>query len=155
MNPTIEQMDPRILGMRLQEARKSAGMTQSETADHLQMSRTTIVGIEKGERRINAHEIIQFAKFYRRSVSDLLSQRVVTDSFVPQFRATQKEIDPTFERAAGELQTLSENYVELEGLLGTPLIRRFPPEYKTRAGSADRMTKVSPTPEPIPLAFPT
>jgi DNA-binding XRE family transcriptional regulator len=49
MNPTIEQVDPRILGMRLQEARKSAGMTQSEAADHLRMSRTTIVAIEKGQ----------------------------------------------------------------------------------------------------------
>ncbi len=141
MNPTIEQVDPRILGMRLQEARKSAGMTQSEAADHLRMSRTTIVAIEKGERRVSSHEIIQFAKLYRRSVSELLSQRVVTDSFVPQFRAAQKELDPSFERAASELQTLSENYVELERILGTPLTRRFPPEYDTRGGTADRIAE--------------
>src|ERR1700676_1079698 len=135
--------------MGLQEARKSAGMTQSEAADHLHMSRTTIVAIEKGERRVSSHEIIQFAKLYRRSVSELLSQRVVTDSFVPQFRAAQKELDPSFEGAASELQTLSENYVELERILGTPLIRRFPPEYDTRGGTADRIAEDVATAERI------
>lgn len=141
MAPDFEQLDPRILGVRLQEARKAAGLTQSDAAENLDMSRTTVVAIEKGERKVTPHEIIQFAKLYRRSVSDLLSRRVVIDSFVPQFRAAQKELDPAFERAADELQSLSENYLELEKILGTPLIRRFPPEYDIRGGTADRIAE--------------
>lgn len=141
MNPDIEQMDPRVLGIRLQEARKSVGKTQSEAADHLGMSRTTVVAIEKGERRVTSHEIIQFAKLYRRSVSELVSRRVVTESFVPQFRSAQKQLDPAFEHAANDLQTLAENYAELEEILGSPLIRRFPPEYDTRGGPPDRIAE--------------
>jgi len=112
-------------------------LTQAEAADSLGMSRTTIVAIEKGERKVASHEIIQFAKLYRRSISELLSRKVVAESFVPLFRAARKEIDASLDRAANELQMFAENYVELERLLDAPLARRFPPEYDTRGGIAD------------------
>ncbi len=138
MNPTLEQVDPRNLGLRLQEARKATGMTQLDAATHLGMARTTVVAIEKGERKVTPHELLQFASLYRRSVSDLASKRVVAESLVPQFRASQKVIDPSFDQAAIELQSCAEDYVELERILATPLARRFPPEYDTRGTSPEQ-----------------
>ncbi len=139
MSLTLEQVDPRNLGLRLQEARKATGMTQQDAATQLAMARTTIVAIEKGERKVTPHELVQFASLYRRSVSELASKRVVAEGLVPQFRASQKVIDPTYDKAVIELQSRAEDYVELERILGTPLARRFPPEYDT-SGTAPEQT---------------
>lgn len=135
MSVSLEQVDPRNLGVRLQEARKATGLTQLDVANQLGMARTTVVAIEKGERRITSHELVQLASLYRRSVSELVSKRVVAESLVPQFRASQKEVDPNFDQAAVELQARAEDYVELERLVGTPLARTFPSEYSTGSGA--------------------
>ena len=137
MMPNVEQVDPQVLGARLQEARKAAGLTQMDAANQLGMARTTVVAIEKGERRVSAHELIQLASLYRRSVSELVNRRVVTESFVPQFRLGQKELDPGFEEAAADLQGRAEDYVALEKILEAPLVRNFPPEYDT-SGSPEQ-----------------
>ena len=60
----LQQFDPKILGGRLQEARKACGFTQQAVADHLGMARTTLVAIEKGERRVTPDELIKLAAFY-------------------------------------------------------------------------------------------
>ena len=103
MESILEQLDPRVLGGRLQDARKAAGLTQQQVADALGVARTTVVAIEKGERRISANELVRFAKICHRSVSDFVSRKTVTESFVPQFRATQ-EYDETVEPVGIELQ---------------------------------------------------
>lgn len=138
MTPTLEQLDPRNLGLRLQEARKATGMTQLDVATQLGVARTTVVAIEKGERRITPHELVQIASLYRRSVSDLVSKRVVAESLVPQFRASQKVIDLSYDQAAAELQSRAEDYVELERILGNPLVRSFPPEYDTSGAAPEQ-----------------
>ncbi len=137
----FEQVDPRVLGRRLQEARKAAGLTQLDAANRLGVARTTIVAIEKGERRVTSHELLQFASLYRRAVSDLVSKRVVTESLVPQFRASQKDLDPGCDQAAVELQARAEDYSELEQILGAPLLRKFPPEYETTGAPPDRIAE--------------
>ena len=63
------------------------------------MARTTLVAIEKGERRIVPHELLQLASLYGRSVSSLVSKRTVTESLVTQFRAAQREMGPGFDQA--------------------------------------------------------
>src|SRR5436309_13391166 len=141
MIPSLEQVDPRNLGLRLQESRKATGMTQLQVATQLGMARTTVVAIEKGERKITPHELLQFASLYRRSVSDLVSKRVVAESLVPQFRASQKVVDPSYDKAAIELQNRAEDYVELERILGTPLARRFPPEYDTTGTAPEQIAE--------------
>ena len=141
MSLLSEQVDPRNLGLRLQEARKATGMTQQEVADHLGMARTTVVAIEKGERKVTSHEVVQFAKLYKRAVSDLVSKRVIAESLVPQFRASQKEVDVSYDQAAIELQNRAEDYVELERIVGAPLAIRFPPEYDTRGTAPERIAE--------------
>jgi Zn-dependent peptidase ImmA (M78 family)/DNA-binding XRE family transcriptional regulator len=141
MNLSLEQVDPRNLGLRLQEARKAAGFTQLDAASGLGIARTTVVAIEKGERKTTPHELLQFASLYRRSVSELVSKRVVAESLVTQFRASHGEMNPGFEEAASELQRLAEDYVELERIVGTPSANRFPPEYDTKGGSPEQIAE--------------
>lgn len=114
MDRSLEQLDPRVLGSRLQNARKAAGLTQQEIADRLGIARTTVVAIEKGERRVSPRELIKWAETCRRSVSDFVSRKYITDSFVPQFRAVE-EYDETVEEVSGELQSRAEDYAELSG----------------------------------------
>src|SRR5437879_5217755 len=82
-------IDPRLLGARLQEARKARRMTQQQAAENLGMARTTIVAIEKGERQVQDAELVQLARLYGREVNDLLRRQYITHSFAVQFRAVQ------------------------------------------------------------------
>src|SRR6266478_6277207 len=141
MNLSLEQVDPRTLGLRLQEARKAAGLTQQDVADQIGMARTTVVAIEKGERRIVPHELLQLAPLYGRSVSSLVSKRIITESLVTQFRAAQRETGPGFDQATEELQKRAEDYIELERIAGVPSANRFPPEYDTKGGAPDRIAE--------------
>src|ERR1700739_3985359 len=85
----LEESDPRGLGSRLQDARRSAGLTQPAVADRMEMARTTIVAIEKGERRITPAELIRLAKLYHRHVSDFVGRRAQAEGFVTQFRSNE------------------------------------------------------------------
>src|SRR5947209_6870591 len=138
----LDQIDPKVLGARLQEARKARGMTQQAVAEQMGMARTTLVAIEKGERRVTPEELIRLAAVYGRAVSEFVSRQVVTAGFVPQFRAEWREDfdqDDGLEKAGEELQRLAEDYLELERLCGLPMPRAYPPTYET---SGDRKSVV-------------
>jgi Zn-dependent peptidase ImmA (M78 family)/DNA-binding XRE family transcriptional regulator len=137
----LDQIDPKALGARLQEARKARGMTQQAVADRMEMARTTLVAIEKGERRVTPEELIKLAAVYGRPVSEFVSRQVVTAGFVPQFRAEWREDfdeDDGLEKAGDELQRLAEDYAELEHLCGLPMPRAYPPIYETTGSSPEQ-----------------
>src|SRR6267143_3209498 len=120
----LEQLDPRVLGSRLQDARRARGLTQQAVADRLGVARTTLVAIEKGARRILADELIKLATIYGRPVSEFVAKQVVVGGFVPQFRASWKDVfveDSELEQIASELQRLAEDYLERERLCNIPL----------------------------------
>jgi Zn-dependent peptidase ImmA (M78 family)/transcriptional regulator with XRE-family HTH domain len=135
MNENIlDALDPKALGSRLQEARKSRNIKQQDIADHMGMARTTIVAIEKGERRLSPSELIKLASFYGRAVSEFVNRHTVVEDFVPQFRAVWRDDFEEWgdlERVTFELQQLSENYVELERLCGMSTSRTYPSQYST------------------------
>ncbi len=135
--------DPKVLAARLADARRSAGMTQQEAADGLELARTTVVAIEKGERRATPHELIALARLYRHSVSDLVGRPVVSESFVPQFRSSNGTSTPEAEvdAIAQTLQGLSEDFVALERLRAMPLMRNYPVEYATSGGAPDQVAE--------------
>jgi Zn-dependent peptidase ImmA (M78 family)/DNA-binding XRE family transcriptional regulator len=138
----VQKIDPRVLGSRLQDARRSAGMTQQAVADHLGMARTTVVALEKGERRVSAHDLIQFARLYGRPVSEFTGRRAVSEPFVPQFRVSERELvesDPQFERAALDLQRFGEDYAELQRLTGITVPRSYPPVYETKGAPPEQI----------------
>jgi len=138
-NKVLEQIDPHVLGQRLQEARRAAGLTQQAIATQMEMARTTIVAIEKGERRITPEELIRFAKVYGRQVSDFVGRPTVAQGFVGQFRSVERreiETHSEYEQVAVDLQGRSEDYVELERIVAAPLTRAYPPPYDTAGGNA-------------------
>lgn len=131
MADTFDQIAPRALGERLQQARKAAGMTQQDVADALEIARTTIVAIEKGERRVQPTELIRLATLFGRQVSDFLRTSDPVPSLAMQLRATlppDAPITELVEPHVWEFQRLCEDYVELERILDAPLPRLYPAE---------------------------
>jgi len=138
----LDQLDPRAVGTRLQDARRAAGLTQQSVADEMDMARTTIVAIEKGERRVTPPELIKFARIYHRAVSEFVGRHTVTEGFVAQFRSTEREAleeNSEYEAVALDLQGRSEDYVELEQMAGVRSQRSYPPVYETTGSSPDQV----------------
>lgn len=137
----LDQIDPKVLGARLQEARKARGLTQQAVADEMDMARTTLVAVEKGERRVAPEELVRLAGLYARPVSEFVSREVVTAGFVPQFRSEWRDDftqDAELAETAIELQRLAEDYVELERMCGLPLAKNYPPLYETARSSPEQ-----------------
>lgn len=137
----LKQTDPKVLGAKLREARKGSGLRQHEVAEHLELARTTVVAIERGERRVSPPELIQLAALYGRSVSGFLQRRSVVEGFVPQFRASCREYfreNPELEQAAAELERLAADYVELEKLASMSPQESYPPEYNISGSSVEQ-----------------
>jgi len=138
MTPDIlNTLDPQTLGARLQEARKARGLTQDAVAATMEMARTTIVAIEKGERRLTASEVIKLAALYGLSVSRLVGRPQQIEALVPQFRAAWKP-DAELEACAFELQKVAEDYLELERLCDRPLAKNYPGVYESDDGTPDQ-----------------
>jgi Zn-dependent peptidase ImmA (M78 family)/DNA-binding XRE family transcriptional regulator len=139
----LNNIDPKILGARLQEARKARGLTQQRVADEMEVARTTLVAIEKGERRLTPHELIKLAALYGRSVSDFVSRQFVVEAYVPQFRAALgvAESHESGLEEASELQVLAENYVELERILGMSMPKAYPHTYSESGASAEQVAE--------------
>ncbi|MEG4281564.1 XRE family transcriptional regulator [Microcoleus sp. A006_D1] len=129
----LDNIDLRTLGELLQQARKKCGMTQSDAANIIDVARTTIVAIEKGERRLKATELIKLARAYGRSVSDFVRSRPVIQPFEMQFRAAYQRSEGEelhIEPAIMRLEELCRNYLELEEMMSAPLPQNYPPEYQ-------------------------
>lgn len=61
------------VGKQLRSIRQSNGRTQAEVARHLNLSRSTIVQMERGNRRVTADDVERLAAFYQCSPSALLA----------------------------------------------------------------------------------
>ena len=127
----VPSTDPRELGGRLREARKAAGLTQELAAEELGVARTTLLAIEKGERRIQPPELVRLAGLYRRSVNELLRPGKAVSPFAVQLRSTlmnDEAVAREIQAPTLEFQQLCEDYFELERLCGAPLQKNYPPE---------------------------
>jgi Zn-dependent peptidase ImmA (M78 family)/transcriptional regulator with XRE-family HTH domain len=131
--PPLE-IDPRIMGQRIAEARKARGKTQEEVADFLGLSRPTYIAVEKGERRAKNDEIVKLAPFLGRTVNELVRRVEPVTDLQPHLRAVadkSKSGDQDRSRlntAIDELQSLAEDYRELERMMNVPLRPNYPPE---------------------------
>lgn len=127
----LDGVSPQVLGQRLRVARKARRLTQQDAADHLQVARTTIVAIEKGERRIRPLELVRLAEFYGLSVNQALRVRtgeglsVELRAVFASHAAVEEDLEPYVE----ELEQLCEDFVELERLSGAMGSRRYPEPY--------------------------
>jgi len=68
------------IGKQLRTIRQSKGKTQAEVAGHLNVSRSTVVQMERGNRRVTAEDVERLAILYQCSPSVLLSGRQTDDT---------------------------------------------------------------------------
>jgi len=104
-----------VLEKRIMAARRAAGFSISEAAQKLGFKNyQTLSAIEKGARKINAHELIIIARLYARSLDYFLESEVAPDP-VPLWRKTA-ETDTN--RVQRRFLSFLEKYTNLEHLLG-------------------------------------
>ncbi|MCA2712044.1 MAG: XRE family transcriptional regulator [Microcystis sp. M015S2] len=131
-NNILDRINPYDLGKRLKQAREQRGMTQEAAAKIIEVARTTLVAIEKGERRLKSSELVNLARAYGKSVSDFLVLTPPIESFEVQFRSASRrgEAEKTeVQSVILRFQEFCQNYLELEELMKSPLPRNYPPEY--------------------------
>ena len=130
----IESIDPRSLGRRLQDARKTRGLTQREVAEHLAVARTTVAALERGDRRPRPGELMRMARLYARPLGCFVGAREPAGDLAGQFRAAVTGAgSPDDQRELGQavrrFQGLCEDYLHLEGLAGASLARSYPAQH--------------------------
>jgi Zn-dependent peptidase ImmA (M78 family)/transcriptional regulator with XRE-family HTH domain len=135
---TIAGLPPELLGERLRTARSNAGLTQDAAADAMGMARTTLVAIEKGQRRVRSDEFSAFAKLYVESARHLLSPAAKHVEFKPRYRRPEAGAKPSQVRSSDDavrlLSKLATGAAELEAALASPLKRDYPPPVQIRPG---------------------
>ncbi len=108
------------LGERLAQSRKRARLTQADVAREVGVARTTIVAVEKGERRPSDEELVRLTALLRVSLHDLLRATAVPEEASPRFRlggAVRHKL-PEIEATVARLRRLGSFYAELERLHG-------------------------------------
>lgn len=129
--PTLD-IDPRALGRRIIEARKARGKTQEEAAEFLGYSRPTYIAIEKGDRPAKPDEIIKLAAFFGRKVNELVRAGEPVTDLQPHLRAAadkmKAEDGAGLDIAIDQLQSLVEDYRDLERVMNMPLRPNYLPE---------------------------
>ncbi len=138
-NP-LQTIDPRDLGARLRKSREARGWTQQRVADEIGMARTTVVAIEKGQRRLKPAELVRFAEIYAKKVSDFLQGTAPSEGFAVQLRSAlrpQAAADSELLVAIEEFEQLCEDYRHLEALCHAPLRRRVPPLYEIQGADPE------------------
>lgn len=125
---SVPGMETACVGKRLRIARETAGLTQAEAADGINVARTTLIAIEKGQRAVRAAELSPLARLYGTSVNALLRRESVYVDLVPRFRKLPACGDGPSARAARLLADLVQAEVELENILGVTHPRNDPPQ---------------------------
>ena len=104
-----------VLSKRIIDAREAAGFTITKAAQKLGFKNyQTLSAIEKGVRKINAHELIMIARLYGRSLDYFLESDIAPDP-VPLWRKMAKSDVNQVQR---QFLSFLENYSNLEHLLG-------------------------------------
>lgn len=124
----IEALSAADLGERLRIARETAKLTQMDAASRIDLSRTTLVAIEQGQRKVRLHELRSLASLYGTSVNALVRQKAVHLDLEPRFRKFTKATGAGIESAIELLSRLVRAEVELEDLLGVQRKSFFPLE---------------------------
>lgn len=138
----VSSIPPPVMGRRLQEARKARGLTQQDVADSLEVARTTVTALEKGERRTRPDELIKMARLFGRPVGDFVGMKDPVSSFNEQLRGAvpklgSQETQNELRQAIESFQRFCEDYLHLEALNETPLVRSYPPQYPTEGTSPE------------------
>ncbi len=140
----LERIEPRALGARLRETREARGFTQGQVAERLGVARTTMVAIEKGERRLKPEELIELAGLFESEVSELLQRGAPDEGFAVQLRGGLPPSTPVDAELVTHIETfqhLCEDYVRLEEICQAPLRRRYPLEYEMQGADPEMIAE--------------
>ena len=125
---TLEKLDSIDLGARLRGAREASGLTQGHAAADIHVARTTLVAIEKGQRRLQVGELQRLARLYGTSANTLLRREAVHVDLRPRFRKLSRRRGESADAAARLLTDLVRAEVELENLIGVTRTHNYPPQ---------------------------
>lgn len=128
MSTVLDTFPAEDLGERLRLAREDRKMTQAAAASEAGMARTTLLAVEKGQRRVRLDELQTLAGIYRTTINELLRQEPIQINLLPQFRKVSESEDASVEQAVALLNDLVRAEVELEQLLGISRSTVYPPE---------------------------
>lgn len=67
----MKELNYKKIGERLRKLRKYFGLTQEQVADILNLGRDAILRIEKGERKIDLQELMNFSKLYNVTIDEI------------------------------------------------------------------------------------
>ena len=76
----MKELNYKKIGERLRKLRKYMGLTQEQVAEILNIGRDAILRIEKGERKIDLQELMNFSKLYSISLEELTSEEHIINS---------------------------------------------------------------------------
>lgn len=134
MTSAADSLPQKEIGDRLRKAREAAKLTQAQAAAGADMVRTTLVAIEKGDRRVRVDELQAFARLYGISINAILRQEAVHVDLVPRFRKLSETTQEGSGEAVGLLAELAKAEVELENILGVRRVPAYPPERPILSG---------------------
>lgn len=126
---------------RLRAARSQANLTQDQAAQALGVVRTTLVAMEKGQRRVRPDELEALAALYGVSMNWLLRQEAVAIDLSARFRALSKAGQDARADAIRLLNTLVAAELELERLVESPLRTDYPAERPLGPGPVDEQAE--------------
>lgn len=128
MTSILGTYPPEYMGERLRLARDDVNLTQAAAASAAGMARTTLVAIEKGQRRVRLDELQNLTGIYRTTINELLRQEPIQINLLPQFRKISESEDASVEQAVTLLNDLVRAEAQLEQLLGISRASAYPPE---------------------------
>src|SRR5579872_4516574 len=141
MLSVLENRSSKDIGERLRAARSNAGLTQQKAADDLKLARTTLIAIEKGDRRVRPDEFRDMVNLYGISVNTFFQSESPLVDFIPRFRALSGATNQAATEAARLLSDLAIAEVELERILGMPLRTDYPPERPIGSGDVRELAE--------------
>ena len=120
--------DQKLVAERLRKARENAKITQADAAQAANLSRTTLIAIEQGQRRVRTDELQALARLYTVSANAILREEAVHVDLAPRFRKLTGVPSDALDHAVTLLADLARAEVELENVLGVKRATNYPPE---------------------------
>jgi Zn-dependent peptidase ImmA (M78 family)/transcriptional regulator with XRE-family HTH domain len=108
------------LGSRLRAAREGCRMTQEQVAQHLGLSRPTVVQIEAGNRSVSSLELDKLAYLFGRDIRELVAESFAAEDILAALFRAQAEIvgEPAVLDKLRECMALGREITNLERLVG-------------------------------------
>lgn len=88
----MKELNYKKIGERLRKLRKYMGLTQEQVAEILSVGRDAILRIEKGNRKIDLQELMNFSKLYNISMDELTMEEHTINSSDVAFARSFNEL---------------------------------------------------------------